>query len=472
MQRILYYCLFLFSLITGAYTRSDLSQMIDEMKNKYMADDLFAGVVLVSRQDTIVYHKAFGFLDREQKSVHTIDSQLKIGSIVKDFTAVVILQLVEEGKLNLDDQIGKYIDFFESEILHQVTIRQLLRHQSGFGDYLMLPQTRDKIKAIKTVNGLIELFKNEPLLFEPGADERYSNSGYTVLGAIIEDVTQLSYFDAIDHYILQPLNMNNTLFNWQKIDSLSNHPKWYMRSATGNFFESDIDEWPSPSGGAYSTVADLLKFEYSLTYDNRLLSDKSKLLKANRFEKTGYTSWSELIANKSTIIGKAGGSPGNNSVIINFPSQGYIIIVLANYDEPIAEQIGQNIVSIIRLKRYKPPQVSIFEAAYNLYRQEGIDRLKSDFLNLINEYQFQDDKDFVLNRVGYDLITESRLQEALDIFNANTELYPQVANTWDSLGEIYLLLDKYELAEKYYRKSLELNPENQNAVRMLQKIQH
>jgi len=149
-------------------TFDGLPQKTDKMIREFRQNDLFSGTALIAHEGDIIYNQGFGYIDREKKIPNTPQSQLKIGSIVKDFTAVVILQLMEQGKLDLDDPIINYINDFPENISNQVTIRQLLRHESGFGDYLMLPQTREKINSLPTVQSIVDLFKSEPLLFEPG----------------------------------------------------------------------------------------------------------------------------------------------------------------------------------------------------------------------------------------------------------------------------------------------------------------
>jgi len=443
---------------------------IDHMIRQYRSQDRFSGTAMVAHDGDEIYYQGFGFLDREKKIPNTANQMLKIGSIVKDFTAVLILQLTEQNKLQLDGTIGKYIDDFPDDISRKVTIRQLLRHESGFGDYLMSPELGKILPDLKSVSDIINLFIDRPLLFEPGTGERYSNSGYTVLGAIIEKITGISYFKNVEENILNPLSMRDTFFDWQIISEFKQSPKWYLRASTGRFYESPFDEWPSPSGGAYSTGRDLLKFELSLLHDNKLLSDKSKVLLATRFSGKSSKTWNEIIDNPDMVAGKAGGSPGSNAVVINDLGRKYIIVVLANFDEPIAEILGKNIHALIQGKEYPPPKRNIFEQCYHMYKENGLSGLQSSFENIVREYDFQDPQDFILNRVGYDLLTEERANEAIDIFKLNTKLFPEIANTWDSLGEAYMRAGENAKAVDNYRKSLKLNPENQNAREMIKQI--
>lgn len=469
MKKIITKFLYLLILSTVAFSQNTI-ETTDATVKQYAEKDLFSGVVLVTENGKPVYEKAFGMLDREQNIPMKTDTKLKIGSIVKDFTAVLILQLAEQNKLDLDDPMGKYLDMFPAEISQKVTIRQLLRHEAGFGDYLRDPLPRETMDSLTTVERIIDLFKNEPLLFEPGTDEQYSNSGYTVLGAIIERVTGKSYFDAVEQHILQPLGMNETLFHWHKIAAQTTRPKWYMRSATGKIFPAEVDEWPSPSGGAYATVGDLFKFEHSLLRDNRLLADQSKNIKAVRYG-AEPGDWQQLLNDPQAVMGKAGGSPGNNSVVLSVPAKGYTIIVLANMDEPIAEVVGKQIFSIFSGGEPEPVRITVFEHMYQIWKTHGSDYLQANFEKNLAHFELMDPPDFVLNRVGYDLLFEGNVDAAIDIFTVNTQLFPQIANTWDSLGEAHMVKGNRELAIENYRKSLALNPRNQNAAEMLRKLE-
>jgi len=164
----------------------EITILVDNLMNDYLKQDLFSGAVLVAKDREPVYLKAFGKADSENDRDNRTDTKFDIGSINKDFTSVAILQLVEKGKLKLDDNIGKYLNQFPKDVLDKVTIRQLLTHISGFGDYFMIPGVIQKLKDLTTIDQIINTFKDQPLLFEPGTDREYSNAGYAVLGAVIE----------------------------------------------------------------------------------------------------------------------------------------------------------------------------------------------------------------------------------------------------------------------------------------------
>lgn len=148
-----------------------------------------------------------------------------------------------------------------------------------------------------------------------------------------------------------------------------------------------------------------------------------------------------------------------------------MIIALTNYDEPIAEIVAKQIYTTLKNGTYEPPRPPVFQLLYRAYREHGGDYLQGHFQEIIAGYPLLDPPDFLLKRVGYDLLNENDIDAAIDIFAINTRLFPEVANTWDSLGETYLRKGNREPAIRNYCKSLELDPNNRNAAQMLKQLE-
>ncbi|HEV2130156.1 MAG TPA: serine hydrolase, partial [Longimicrobiaceae bacterium] len=214
-------------------------------------EDRFSGVVLASRGGEVVFHEAYGLADRERKLPARRDTRFNIGSLNKSFTGVAILRLAQEGRLSLDDPIGKYLQGFPPEVANRVTIRQLLQHRSGMGDYLTHPEFRRDPKRFRTVDDLLELIRPAPLAFEPGTRQRYSNSGYVVLGAVIEALTGRAYRDVMHEWIFEPAGMTRTGPGGQEADA--NTAIGYSRrlaSSEGGLVSNEQVRGPgSPAGG-------------------------------------------------------------------------------------------------------------------------------------------------------------------------------------------------------------------------------
>lgn len=148
--------------------------------------DVFSGAVMIADADHTIYSGAFGFADREAKRANTIDTPINLGSANKMFTAVAIMQLVERGRIALDDRVGKHLpDYPNRDVAEHVTIHHLLTHTSGVGDYFNDEYMARK-KEMRTVSDLLSLFQNDPLAFRPGEKWQYSNGGYALLGRVIE----------------------------------------------------------------------------------------------------------------------------------------------------------------------------------------------------------------------------------------------------------------------------------------------
>lgn len=302
------------------------------------AANRFSGAVLVAKGGQPLYQKAFGLASKRYDVPNRIDTKFNIGSINKEFTATAIAQLQEKGKLNLDDPIATYLPEYPKEVADKVTIRQLLRHESGMGHYWN--DAWDARKGhIRTVSELIETFKDEPLLFEPGSRQQYSNAGYVVLGAIIEQVSGQNYDDYLREHIFRPAEMNDT--EAYEMDSpvpnlATGYTNWQPDGGEGEGYQRNnlflMGLKGSPAGGGYSTLKDLLKYDQAL--------------KAGKFFADNAAA-SRLVTGGGGL-GIAGGAPGCNAILESDWEAGYTVVVLSNYDPPTAEDLGLEIMHMLR----------------------------------------------------------------------------------------------------------------------------
>lgn len=309
-------------------------------------EDRFSGVVLIARDGKPFFVKAYGLADKSKNLPNNPETKFNLGSMNKMFTAVAIAQLVEQGKLAFDDKVGKVLpDYPNKEVASKVTIHHLLTHTSGLGSYWNAKFDARRAQ-IKTVADYLALFADEPLLFEPGGRFAYSNSGYIVLGAIIEKVTGQSYYDYVREHIYKPAGMKNT-DAYQISEATSNLAMGYTnlgpddKPANGPRREN-TETRPNrggPAGGGYSTVEDLLRFATALR-DHQLLSAKAtELLTTGKVDmgrgsKYGY-GFGEQQMNGHRIYGHNGGAPGIGSDLSIFEEPGYVAVVMTNYDPPL-----------------------------------------------------------------------------------------------------------------------------------------
>lgn len=184
---------------------------IDAFLNNITGEE-FSGAILMAKGDNIIQKRAYGLASKELDVKNKIDTKFNIASITKTFTAVAILQLYEEGKIDLETPIGKYLkEYPNEEVRNSVTISQLLTHTAGLPNFYVT-NFLDKCKFdLKEVNDFVPLFVNDTLLSEPGTSYNYDAAGYVVLGLIIEEVTGSNYYDYLKENIFQKAGMPNTL---------------------------------------------------------------------------------------------------------------------------------------------------------------------------------------------------------------------------------------------------------------------
>src|SRR6266446_6326232 len=169
-------------------------QKIDLLMKRYYDYGQFNGSILVAEKGKIIYEKGFGMANMEWAIPNRPDTRFRVGSVTKQFTATLVLQLVEEGKIKLDGKIGDYLADYRKDTGGRITIHQLLNHTSGIPDYTHRPDfSADISRNPYRVTDFVKKFASGDLEFEPGSKFSYSNSGYSVLGAIIEKVTGKSY---------------------------------------------------------------------------------------------------------------------------------------------------------------------------------------------------------------------------------------------------------------------------------------
>ena len=312
-----------------------------------MEADEFSGTVLIAKNGKPLLKKAYGMASKRFRVLNKVDTKFNIGSINKSFTQMAVAQLLEHGKIELDHTVGQYLSGFPEEIADKVTIGHLLTMKSGMGSYWN-DEWQAKWSTIKTVDELIEIIRKIPLDFEPGTSRRYSNSGYVVLGAIIEKVTSQSYYDYVRENIYKPAGMENT-DSYELDQIVQNLAIGYMRNQSENPYNSSKFQnnllahsvKGSPAGGGYSTLDDLLKYAEALQ-KNQLAGTKYTNLVLGLFQNT------ENPNKRPGGLGIAGGAPvGINAMVKTDFKSGYTVIVLSNYDPPVASDLGRSIFELL-----------------------------------------------------------------------------------------------------------------------------
>ncbi len=337
------------------------AEMLSELESyleKQSAADQFSGAVLIAKDGRPIFKKAYGLADKSAKAPNRTDTKFNLGSMNKMFTAVAIAQLAEQGRLSFDDKVGKHLpDYPNKAVAEKVTIHHLLTHTSGLGSYWNA-KFEQKKDSIKTVADYLALFADEAPRFEPGERFDYSNSGFIVLGAVIEKVSGQSYYDYVREHISKPAGMSNTDC-YESTQKVANRAMGYTtgddESSSPGPRHENTGTRPNrggPAGGGYSTVEDLLRFSLALR-DHKLLSAKSTELITTGKVKMGNGGYGygfgALTVNGKRFFGHNGGAPGIAAELRIFPELGYTIAVMGNYDPPVILPVARKFTDIITI---------------------------------------------------------------------------------------------------------------------------
>ncbi|HLK29210.1 MAG TPA: serine hydrolase [Puia sp.] len=307
--------------------QKNYQQLLDQYVQAQMSVKGFSGSVLVMKQNNVLLKKAYGLADREWNVPNTTDTKFRIGSITKQFTASCILQLAEQGKLSTEDKLSKYIpDFPKGD---SVTIEMLLHHTSGIASFTDQPDFANIDRLSWTMDSMILFFKNKPYNFSPGTKYKYNNSGFFLLGYIIQKVSGQSYSDYLREHIFNKVGMMNT--GVDRLDSiLPMRARGYSKDKD-HYVNADFIsmEWPFSAGAIYSTVDDLYKWDRAL-YGTAVISAASK----QRMFTPGKGNYGYGIGidtfEKHLRIWHNGGIPGFLTNISRFVNDDVCIIVLSN----------------------------------------------------------------------------------------------------------------------------------------------
>ncbi|MFV8327362.1 serine hydrolase [Flavobacterium sp. ZS1P14] len=455
------------------------TEQIDKLMSLYSEYGQFNGSVLVADAGKVIYKKGFGMANMEWNIPNQSDTKHRLGSITKQFTSMLILQLVEQGKLKLDAPISTYLPNYPKASGDKITIHHLLTHTSGIPNYTSFPNfIKDLSINSYSPEAFVKVFADLPLEFTPGEKFAYSNSGYFLLGYIIEKVSGKTYEQFLEDAILIPLKMNNTGFDHHET-ILKNRASGYEKNGKNYNNASYLDlSIPYAAGSLYSTADDLYLWDQAL-YTDPLLSKKYRDLLFNTYIPAGPGHYGYgWFINKAfngekndslTVIEHGGGINGFNTLISRIPSDKNLVVLLNNTGRTNLNEMNKAIRNILYNKPYSLPKKSLANALLDVILEKGI----ASGLAYFKENKISDTfaiNENEINSAGYQLLQAGKVKEAIEVFRLNVEAFPQSGNTYDSLGEAYLKNGDKKLAILNYKKSVELDPNNENGKKVLQEI--
>lgn len=368
-----------FSIQAQVAADKTLITKFDQLLSEKFKSNETGATALISRKGQIIYKKAFGMAHLELNVPMQTENVFRIGSISKQFTAIAILQLMEQGKLSLQDDITKFISDYPTHG-HKITIEHLLTHTSGIQSYTNMKEFGEISRLDKTPDAFIPFFKNQPMEFAPGTKWNYNNSGYYLLGYIIEKISGKTYPEYIEENIFKTLGMTNSYYGSDS-KIIKNRAAAYGKDANG-FVNADPLSMTLPyaAGSLQSTVEDLFKWNQAL--------QAYKLVKKETLDKAftpyvladgkktdyGY-GWSIGKIQGSTSIQHGGGIPGFLTMGIYLPKEDVFVALFSNCDCNSPDESAVKLAALaigkpFDYKEIKADTVSM-KQAIGVYESEG-----------------------------------------------------------------------------------------------------
>lgn len=433
-------------------------------------NDMFSGTALIARDGKPVFVKSYGMANYELGAPNKPDTTYLLGSLVKQFTAVAVLQLQERGKLKVGDPICRYLENCPQS-WNGITLHHLLTHTSGIPNFSSLPDWDEKLAMLSyTRPELVALFRDLPLDFVPGKKFHYSNSGYMLLGLIVERVSGRRYDDYLKENIFRPVGMTRT-YSGETRALVPGRATGYYSVGT-DFISARLVSPTVDLGtsGIYSTVGDLSLWGNALTAD-RLISRASREAMFTP-DKDGYGyGWFVDEKHGRPIQFHSGSDNGFSTNITRFPADGLTIIVLSNSDRTNAGGVSNNLAAIAFGAPYKLPNERLGDLLWNVMRDRGVTAALARHAELKRTaptaYDFGDE---TLVAMGYDLFEVRRLAEAREVFEYNLQQYPNSAYSYDGLGDIAAAEGDKVKAAALFEKSLGIDADNKYAVEALARL--
>lgn len=372
----------------------------------------FSGAVLLVRDGQTLLRTAIGPANREWNAANTPETKFRIGSLTKQFTATAVLLLEAAGKLQVADPLGKHLPD-TPPAWADVTLHHLLTHTSGIPNFTEDPQFSRRMHEPASPAELIGRFREKPLEFPPGSGFRYSNSGYILLGAVIERASGLSYDQYLRRNILDPLGMKDTGYEkWTEI--VPQRAEGYARYGSRWIHAAYQDmSQPHAAGALYSTVDDLYRWHQALL-TGRILPQP---VQARMFTpvRNGYGyGWNTITWEGRKVTGHSGGINGFSSYIGRIPEEDTVVVVLSNYELARADRIGRDLLRIA------------FDLPVDLPREPRRISLRPDiFDRYTGTYALRSGVRMAIWREGNRFLAEATGQPALEIVpESETVFFP------------------------------------------------
>lgn len=449
--------------------QADQFKQIDNYIRETIKINQIPGLAVgVIKDGQVIFEQYYGVENLEDSKKVNPASMFRVYSTSKLMTNIGIFQLIEQKKLSLEDPVSKYVEHLPEE-WQNVKVKNLLTHSSGIPNFIAFSDILPEYSGSET----IERLNKEKMDFTTGKEYRYNQTNYMLLSMIIEKITGQPF----ENFILNSQfydSRNQVVFSSNALEKIPNRViKYNYNAETEKYVKSSDVEGKKayPGNGIAITLPAFLKWSTHLS-SRDFLDQKTKDLMWEPFEygnkKDSFAYGWEIT--KANNIPSYGFSGGNVSAYRFFPHNNMAIVMMSNGYRFFSEQYYLiNHIAAIVDKNLTDSYLLAEESIVTEFARPNNPNAEKNYYMIKAKdpkWNFEDS----LNNIGYILLRNSRFNEALKVFALNVKEHPQSANAFDSLGESYLAVKNYALALENYKKSLELNPENNNALNMIGKI--
>lgn len=328
-----------------------LASRIDALVKPYVQGHDFSGAVLIAQNDAVLFHKAYGMASYEHGVPNTTDTKFRVGSVTKQFTAAAILLLQQQGVLQVNDTLSRFWPDFP--VGNRITLHQLLTHTAGLARDPF--EDEGALREYHTLDEVLQVIQEKPLIAEPGAQMQYSNCGFIVLAAVIEQVSGQSYAAFLEEHIFEPLGMDRSGIEDDAalVPGMASgyDPGWgaFGRMATPQAYQANL----LGASGLYTTVGDLYRWSKALTTDILLTESSREAMLTNHARGRGYGIG---VFNRfgRRVVGHDGVTYGFTAAINYYSDEEVIVVFATNMRTGVVSVLENGLAAVVFDETYTP----------------------------------------------------------------------------------------------------------------------
>lgn len=450
---------------------------IDSLMQLYVDTKQFSGNVLVAKGTDVFFQQSFGYANREEKIPNRISTNFNIASMGKTFTATLIMQLVQEGKLSINQTLISILPEYKVKKADSITVRHLLTHTSGVGNYMMHVNFEAERHQLKSLNDVMPyVIDMEPTLDYVGQRHDYSNSGFILLGKIVEKITGKSYMQNLEERIFKTAGIQQSYIHYPATFFAPKEATPYLAYTANTFVNAAAEEFPAFSdGGMQSNVVDLYRFARALLQGKLLSAAMRDTMWAGKVETGRGGKYSFGWIDEQTDFGKqvfshSGGGKGFSSDLKIVKEDGYIVVVLIN-NRVNPREVTNAILRILYNKEINKPEKYLENALMEITEEKGFGYVKANYKNILKARGLDKTPNPWVYIMYSDMFeTLKEFDKAFEVAEMGREEFPKETSMYNVTGQLYVNQKKFKEAVEWFNKALAIDPNDGFAKMMLNNI--